>query len=406
MTYFVEPFGNAGILGVIPVLAASDGSVSYEQGFTNLYQLNLVTDPSALPVPMPQFNQLMFSVTTEIQQYQQMGVPNFITDVENLGVPYPYAQFATVYYEGSIYQSRAINNNLLPTDYSTWSLVSYLNDAGVIVDGIITAPGVDLADVVYYDAVNSRYDKALADGSEKQNALGVIDQLIPNRLWLSGQIAFTFGSLVSGSTYYLSSTLPGQVSITPSSVKMGVATSYSIMIVSITQGAGWNTGDQKTTYNPNAEVGWIIKQNGTIGNAASGASIRANADTVFLFSLLWNSTLDANCPVSGGRGAGAAADFAANKTIALPVSDGTVDVNIGTSSYVLGQAFGEAEHTLTIPEIPAHTHGTQIPANNNKSGTNDPAQCATQAADTDSTGGGLPHNNIQPSTGVWMKIKL
>lgn len=57
---------------------------------------------------------------------------------------------------------------------------------------------------------------------------------------------------------------------------------------------------------------------GTIGDATSGATQRANADTLPLFTVLYNSLANAEAPVSGGRGANAAADFAAHKTITIP----------------------------------------------------------------------------------------
>ena len=53
----------------------------------------------------------------------------------------------------------------------------------------------------------------------------------------------------------------------------------------------------------------------TIGSATSGATERANLDTQALFLYLWPDT---TLTVSGGRGASAAADWAANKNLALP----------------------------------------------------------------------------------------
>lgn len=69
--------------------------------------------------------------------------------------------------------------------------------------------------------------------------------------------------------------------------------------------------------------GWVKENGGTIGNAASGASNRANADTEALFTHLWNSFSNTALPIqtSGGapttRGANAAADYAANKRMPL-----------------------------------------------------------------------------------------
>lgn len=62
-----------------------------------------------------------------------------------------------------------------------------------------------------------------------------------------------------------------------------------------------------------------VRANGrTIGSAASGGTERANADCEDLFLHLWNNYTNALCPVTGGRGANAAADWAANKVIATP----------------------------------------------------------------------------------------
>lgn len=82
-------------------------------------------------------------------------------------------------------------------------------------------------------------------------------------------------------------------------------------------GPGVPTGVQAAFLGSAAPTGWVLCI-GTIGNAASGGTRRANADTASLFSLIWNSFADSEAPVSGGRGASAAADYAANKTITLP----------------------------------------------------------------------------------------
>jgi hypothetical protein len=81
---------------------------------------------------------------------------------------------------------------------------------------------------------------------------------------------------------------------------------------------GMPTGAVMDYIGVTAPTGWIFATIGTIGSAASGATILASAVTQPLFTLLWNSWANAQAPVSGGRGASAAADFAANKTIAVP----------------------------------------------------------------------------------------
>lgn len=70
------------------------------------------------------------------------------------------------------------------------------------------------------------------------------------------------------------------------------------------------------------DTGWLYAGGGTIGNASSNASSRANADTATLYAGLWNSDSNLAIYTSAGaltsRGASAAADFAANKALALP----------------------------------------------------------------------------------------
>lgn len=84
------------------------------------------------------------------------------------------------------------------------------------------------------------------------------------------------------------------------------------------------TGDYKQRAAASFPAGWVRANTGTIGSAASGAT-RANADTQALFTLWWTDFTDAQVPVltSGGaatnRGATAAADFAADKRMTVPV---------------------------------------------------------------------------------------
>ncbi len=126
------------------------------------------------------------------------------------------------------------------------------------------------------------------------------------------------------------------------------------------------TGDLKPRYGTGAHTGFVRANGRTLGNAASGATERANADTVNLYTHLYNE--DANLAVSGGRGASAAADYAANKTIALPDWRGRAlafldDMGnsaagrltatyFGTSAIVLGAAGGSESTTLSLAQLP------------------------------------------------------
>lgn len=128
--------------------------------------------------------------------------------------------------------------------------------------------------------------------------------------------------------------------------------------------SGFSTGDVKLTFKGVPDSGWVFCDDGTIGSATSGATNRANADTVNLFTLLWNNISNTYAPVSGGRGANAAADFAANKTIQLAQvlgrTLGVAGTGSGLTNRALGQTLGEETHTPILAEMFAHTHTATV----------------------------------------------
>lgn len=176
----------------------------------------------------------------------------------------------------------------------------------------------------------------------------------------------------------------------------------------------FTTGDVKLTLKAAADAGWVMMNDGTIGNASSGGTTRANADTQALFELLWNNISNAWAPVSSGRGASAAADFAANKTITLPRSLGRAlaiaGAGSGLTSRALGEYLGAETHTLVVGEMPSHTHdATPVVGTGPLTGINTTADAnnyTTPIAPTSSTGGGGAHNNMQPSTFLNVMVKL
>lgn len=144
----------------------------------------------------------------------------------------------------------------------------------------------------------------------------------------------------------------------------GIADSSGVVITAIPTGAMMMFG--ATT----APTGWVRANGRTLGNASSSATERANADTEDLFSFLWTNYADSVCAVSSGRGASAAADYAANKTIGLPDTRGraffglddmgsTAASRLGaviTSQTTNGASGGTETHTLTEAQLPSHTH--------------------------------------------------
>ena len=92
----------------------------------------------------------------------------------------------------------------------------------------------------------------------------------------------------------------------------------------VTYGSQFQTGDSLYwQYNTIRSGGWLWENGTTIGSAASGATQRANADTLNLYTMLWTDYSNAVLPIQDStgapstRGISAAADFAANKRMPL-----------------------------------------------------------------------------------------
>lgn len=162
------------------------------------------------------------------------------------------------------------------------------------------------------------------------------------------------------------------------------------------------TGWLQPIYGTGSIAGFVRANARTIGSAASAATERANADTALLFTFLWNA--DANLVVSGGRGVSPAADYSANKTIALPDFRGRALAGLddmgnsaagrltatyfGTAATVLGAAGGGQSATLLTANLPPYT----------PSGSITPATVSTGNAGTGTVGGGT--GSIPNSSGT------
>ncbi len=163
--------------------------------------------------------------------------------------------------------------------------------------------------------------------------------------------------------------------------------------------------------------GWILMDDGTIGNASSGASNRANVDTFPLYNLIYNNVIDTWAPVSGGRTSDAVADFTAGKTLTLPRQlgrvIGTAGSGSGLTARVAGEYLGEESHTLSISEMPAHNHPGSVLPNivSGLDGSSNPINTPSGGASTvpvtvANQGGGAAHNIMQPSSFGYTYIKL
>ncbi len=181
------------------------------------------------------------------------------------------------------------------------------------------------------------------------------------------------------------------------------------------------TGAIRSGYYPVTPRGWVAMNDGSIGNAGSGATNRANQDTFQLYKTLWDGVSDTYAPVSTGRGASAVADFIAGKTLTLPLALGRALAQLGTATgvsgatnWVLGQNTGEQTHAITVPEMPAHTHPTPNPGTQFYAYITSGAGALAgginfilnQANETGSTGGSTAMSLMQPTTFTNFIIKL
>jgi hypothetical protein len=135
-------------------------------------------------------------------------------------------------------------------------------------------------------------------------------------------------------------------------VALGPSTGSGTATASTPESAIFQTGDMIWGPISGSRTGWVRSNARTIGSAASGATERAAADTEELFAYLWNNFSNSLCAVSGGRGANAAADFNANKTIAtLDMRDkapfGLSDMG-NSSTGLLGTTAGGAGGASTV----------------------------------------------------------
>jgi len=85
--------------------------------------------------------------------------------------------------------------------------------------------------------------------------------------------------------------------------------------------------------------------------------------------------------------------------------DGVTFIGWGANYGIIGDTTGAETHTLTINEMPAHSHNiAKYNVDTTGSFLADASGTSTGTVATQSTGGGQSHNNMQPS-GVFLIIK-
>jgi hypothetical protein len=217
---------------------------------------------------------------------------------------------------------------------------------------------------------------------------------------------------------------------------------------------GLPTGTPVPSLTSTVPAGYVPANALTIGNAASNATSRANADTWPLFNFLWQAFSNSDCPIftsAGGastRGATPTVDYAANKALATPNMKGLGLIGADTmggavstflsgvpvtsgSTVAPGSIVGENLHAIIAAELavhahansltdPGHVHPTNVTGFSQLFGVGTGATLAlgspfggnTSSAVTGITitnanaGSGSPHNTVQRNRVVYWNLKL
>lgn len=180
----------------------------------------------------------------------------------------------------------------------------------------------------------------------------------------------------------------------------------------VISGADFNTefSAVRTAVNTKADVNGSASESFSATTANAGTNTTQVATTAFVGTALTAATINAlvypvgsiyfNAAVSTNPatllGFGTWAAYASGRVMVGKAGSGTFDT--------LGEEQGAETHTLSIAEIPAHTHGYQKHTGNSALSIHDIAHTVNSYANTQttSTGGGAAHNNIQPSITVYM----
>lgn len=149
-------------------------------------------------------------------------------------------------------------------------LVSATNHV-VRLEDVTFGPSVSDGDAVYWDNANSRYDRSIADGTDKQKMVGFAD--VTNSLVEAFGRSSLFSGLTAGARYYLSSTVEGGLTTTAPSEKIsvGIAKSPTTLFVDIdpdkTESATYSLSTNGYIVLP-PELGSLILQWGVYTSAS------------------------------------------------------------------------------------------------------------------------------------------
>lgn len=118
--FFRVPWASDGDRVGISEATKTDGTVSYQEGWGEDYQKDMLTDANAKPVERDVMNAVLNDITVAIRQYQTNSYPEWITSANNNGVAFEYDAGAVVLNDGALYLSLVAGNTATPGADAKW----------------------------------------------------------------------------------------------------------------------------------------------------------------------------------------------------------------------------------------------------------------------------------------------
>lgn len=421
--YILSPFADSGDKTTIPDPVQGDGSVSYTSGFGEDYEKVLGTDANAKAIPRRELNDLLFIITDNIQQYQQLGVPAWYSSLAAAAGYGIHARVGHDYSGGGykVYESIVAANAVEPgSDPTKWRIISdsYGSPVGEVIDyfgfslpaGFLSCDGSAVSRSTYADlfaATTTVINGTLTSASAVVTGLSSTADL-------RAGMAIEAAADVPASTFILSVDSGTQITMSANATGSGAQDLTFFAVAYIDEQSGTMTSASAVvtglTDTSAMEVGMFVQGSGVpagtkILTVDSGTQVTLDANATFTGSR--NLTF-----VGRGNGDGSTTFRLPNFNNRGSIGSGGRDTSgtVGGIFNTLGSVGGELGHQMTAAESATLNYGQTndtLILNNNGDGagvarggvTNNIFE-ATQAVTANA--GDTEHNNL-PAANVVLK---